>query len=46
MWTAPGPNLNWVTFDFKADHVITKIRIYCWLVSIAKKLKLKLNLKI
>ena len=30
MWTAPGPNLNWVIFDLKADHVITMIRIYCW----------------
>jgi len=30
MWTAPGSNLNWVIFDLKADHVITKVRIYCW----------------
>ena len=30
MWTAPGQNLNWVIFDFKADHCISKIRLYAW----------------
>lgn len=32
LWTATGKSLNWIAFDFKADHVVTKIRIYCWYV--------------
>lgn len=30
MWRATGPALNWVIFDFKADHVVNKLRIYSW----------------
>ena len=30
MWTVTGQTLNWVVFDFKADHCISKIRIYAW----------------
>jgi hypothetical protein len=34
LWTATGKSLNWITFDFKAEHVVSKIRIYCWYVFI------------
>lgn len=30
MCTIPGKGLNWIIFDLKAIHVISKIRIYCW----------------
>lgn len=30
VWRAPGHNINWVIFDFKADHIVNRIRVYSW----------------
>jgi hypothetical protein len=30
MWTAQGSSLNWVMFDMKSEHLVSKIRVYCW----------------
>ena len=31
MWVVSGNKYMWVVFDLKADHVITKIRMYAWM---------------